>query len=84
MKQYCRYCRFCIDNGYNELYCTAFYPKDKWITYSYAKTANKCKEYGYCGSDVITGKDHIEKQIKPRTTKIKDGEQMALESEVEE
>ena len=78
MKQYCRYCSACIDNGYNELYCTAYYPKDKWITYKHAKSVNHCKKYGYCGSDVITGKDHTIKQRKARKEKKADGEQIKM------
>ena len=78
MKQYCRYCAFCIDNGYNELYCNAYYPKDKRISYNYAKSANHCKEYGYCGIDVFTGLDHKEKIPYTRKAKTYDGEQITL------
>ena len=47
MKQYCRYCGWLRDLGDGgPWYCEA---KDKGI--KAIKSANNCKEYGYCGLD---------------------------------
>ena len=43
MKQYCKYCAFCIeiDSGY---YCD---DSDDFLTHSAISHANKCKDYAY-------------------------------------
>lgn len=47
MKQYCRYCGWLRDLGDGgPWYCEA---KDKEV--KSIKSANTCKEYGYCGLD---------------------------------
>ncbi len=55
MKQYCRYCGFCIevDSGY---YCT---DDDHLMTESDIKRVNVCKNYAYSEiGDIITGKHY--------------------------
>lgn len=72
MKGYCRWCCHCIDNGYNDYYCT---DKEKFITEKTAKSYS-CKEFGDCGVDVITGKDR--RYLPVRKLKRNDGEQTRL------
>lgn len=72
MRGYCRWCGFCIDNGYNDYYCTC---KDKFITTATAKSYS-CKEFRNCEIDIITGKDRRDlSAIKPKKN---DGEQTRL------
>lgn len=73
VKGYCRWCGHCIDNGYNDYYCTNH---DKFITTATAKSYC-CKDFGDCGIDVITGK-----KFHTRTPKRDDGEQTRLWIEV--
>lgn len=74
MKQYCRYCAFCIEtDGY---YCT---DHCRFIADSSIKSANNCKEFAYCGMDIITGKDHEPKDYQQRRRKTNDGEQIRME-----
>ena len=70
MKQYCRYCGNCIEGDC--FYCTE---KEKVLSDSSITRPNNCKDYGYCGIDLITGKDHV---IKERKEKVNEGEQIRL------
>lgn len=72
MGNYCRYCGYCIDNGYNDFYCTL---KDKFLTTETVKHW-ACGSYADCGMDIITGQDR--KERKPKAEKINDGEQMRI------
>ena len=57
MRQYCRYCAFCFEG--DVYFCDVF---DKPLTDLALKNANNCHAYGYCGIDVITGKEHVERR----------------------
>ena len=72
MANLCRYCGLCIDNGYNDYYCTL---KEKFLTTETVKHW-ACGSFGDCGIDVITGKDRIVKKDHTRKPKIDDGEQI--------
>lgn len=72
MGNYCRYCAHCIENGYNDFYCTL---KDKFLTVETVKHW-ACGSFGDCGIDVITGLDRRER--KEKKPKIDDGEQMKI------
>lgn len=74
MGNYCRYCGYCIDNGYNDYYCTL---KEKFLTTETVKYW-ACDSFGDCGIDVITGEDRKERKSFIRTKKIDDGEQMRI------
>lgn len=58
MKQYCRYCYLCCDG--DAYYCTE---KAKILSESQLLRANNCPHYAYCGIDIITGKDHVERHV---------------------
>lgn len=73
MKQYCRYCGFCID--IDQYYCT---DQQKFLSEVSVKSTNNCKNYGYCGMDVVTGKDHKTRDYNQRHLKIDDGQQEKL------
>ena len=49
--------------------------KEEVLSASSITRPNSCKDYGYCGIDLIAGKDHV---IRKRTEKVNDGEQMSL------
>lgn len=68
MKQYCRYCGSCSEGDC--YYCSA---KNKVLIASEIIRPNNCKDYGYCGMDVITGNVH---EIKEHKEKVNDGEQI--------
>ena len=70
MRQYCRYCGNCIEGD-----CFYCMEKEEVLSASSITRPNSCKDYGYCGIDLITGKDHV---IRKRTEKVNDGEQMSL------
>ena len=74
MSNFCRYCGHCIDNGYNDYYCTY---KDKFLTTETVKHW-ACSNFGDCGIDVITGKDRKEIASHSRKPKINDGEQIEM------
>ena len=70
MKQYCRYCGSCCEGDC--YYCSA---KDKVLTEKEITKPNNCRDYGYCGMDIITGKVH---KAKFRKEKSNDGEQLQI------
>ena len=74
MKNYCRYCGYCIDNGYNDYYCTF---KEKFLTTETVKYWS-CGSFGDCGIDVITGQDRKDRKSVTRIEKVNDGEQLTL------
>ena len=60
MKQYCRYCAYCIDG--NGLYCTCH---DKILSESKIKSVNQCKDFTLTDmGDILTGRQY--KPRKPR------------------
>ena len=70
MKQYCRYCAFCV-NG-DAYYCTL---KEELLRPSYVKHANRCKGYTQSSlGDVDSGR-----QYRPREIRKKNYLQMRLE-----
>ena len=58
MKQYCRYCYLCCEG--DAYYCAE---KGKILSESQLIRANNCSYYQYCGIDIITGKDHVERHV---------------------
>lgn len=74
MGKYCRWCGYCIDNGYNDYYCTK---KEKFLSTATVKSYN-CKDFGDCGIDVITGEDRKERKPHKRVEKVNDGEQIRM------
>lgn len=74
MKNYCRYCGYCIDNGYNDYYCTF---KEKFLTTETVKHWS-CGSFGDCGIDVITGEDRKKRKSFSRAEKVNDGEQIRM------
>ena len=74
MKQYCRYCAFCIDGDW--FYCTDM---GKLLTENDIKRANKCPSFAMSAlGDVVTGKKYQE-----RPAKHEDGEQINIFDEIE-
>ena len=71
MKQYCRYCVFCVGN--NGIYCEA---KGKIMAESTAKSLNKCKDFDFCKIDAFGETDGY----KPRNRRVVnyDKRQMSL------
>ena len=49
--------------------------KDKILTEKEITRPNNCRDYGYCGMDIITGKIH---KAKFRKEKSNDGEQLQI------
>lgn len=75
MGNYCRYCGYCNDIGYNDYYCTK---KEKFLTTNTVKHW-ACGSYGDCGIDVITGEERKIRKIRnSKTEKIDDGEQLRI------
>lgn len=72
MKQYCRYCTYCIGETdfVNVSYCSA---KGKEISSNSAKTVNHCKEFVFNEIDAF----NIEGRYRPREEK-KDNGQLSL------
>lgn len=59
MKQYCRYCGYCV---YGDTpYCEA---KKQTMTETYIKRVNSCKDYSFCNIDVINGGDYTPRKPK--------------------
>lgn len=73
MKQYCRYCGFCSEG--DVYYCSA---KSKVLPASALIRPNNCNDYGDCGIDIVTGKEHEPKDQKKRKKPVEDGEQMKI------
>lgn len=64
MKQYCRYCAFCV-NG-DAYYCTA---KEIVLSRRSIKNANRCTEYAYSElGDVDSGTPYLPRPHKKRNT----------------
>ena len=72
MKQYCRYCVYCIEN--DTYYCMS---KQKQLSKNSIRVVNNCPEYDYCGEDIITGKEHKPKEYQKRTFR-EDGGQLSF------
>ena len=53
MKQYCRYCAFCFEG--DVFYCSV---KEIVLSENKIKRANKCKEFAFINTDVISGKEY--------------------------
>ena len=76
MKNYCRYCGHCIDPGINEYYCTEH---EKFLAAATITSTTSCRDYGYCGVDVITGKDHkLRRSLRRKPRKDIDARQILL------
>ena len=75
MKQYCRYCGYCIaeTDFENVSWCDK---KEKEISSASAKRINKCKDFVFCEIDAFNNESG---KYKPRTSKPKkDNLQLSL------
>lgn len=67
MKQYCRYCAYCIGETdfENVSWCDK---KEKEMSSSTAKSANNCKDFVFCEIDAFNNENG---RYKPRVKKAK-------------
>ena len=75
MKQYCRYCAFCVEH--DNYICTAGDIPHS-LTESKIRHSNDCECFADCGIDIITGKEHTERHTNAMIESIM-GEQMKIE-----
>lgn len=69
MKQYCRYCAYCIGETdfVNVSYCSV---KEKEMSSNSCKTENHCKDFAFCEIDAF----NCERKYKAREKKVEDNQ----------
>lgn len=77
MKQYCRYCAYCISDDL--VYCSK---QKRVISESKAKSVNKCKDFKFNEIDALGG--DLNKIYKPREKKLTSIEQGLLFTELKD
>lgn len=74
MKQYCRYCGFCIESDFG-FYCT---DHNEELTEAKVKRVNHCPDYGFINIDVFDEK----RKYKPRPAPVNKIKKISLFGEV--